>query len=93
MWQVSGRSETTFDEYKRLDLYYVDNWSLAHDARIVLRTFVGRDGPTRRPLTTLSGAVSVATVVRVRRCRDAYLDPAVAWIRGRVNMYDVRRGR
>ena len=38
MWQVSGRSETTFDEYKRLDLYYVDNWSLAHDARIVLRT-------------------------------------------------------
>jgi exopolysaccharide biosynthesis polyprenyl glycosylphosphotransferase len=39
MWQVSGRSETTFDEYKRLDLYYVDNWSLAHDLRIVLRTF------------------------------------------------------
>ena len=39
MWQVSGRSDTTFDEYKRLDLYYVDNWSLAHDLRIVLRTF------------------------------------------------------
>ncbi len=39
MWQVSGRSDTTFDEYKRLDLYYVDNWSLAHDARIVLKTF------------------------------------------------------
>ena len=39
MWQVSGRSNTTFDEYKRLDLYYVDNWSLAHDLRIVLRTF------------------------------------------------------
>ena len=38
MWQVSGRSDTTFDEYKRLDLYYVDNWSLAHDLRIVLRT-------------------------------------------------------
>ncbi len=38
MWQVSGRSETTFDEYKRLDLFYVDNWSLGHDARIVLRT-------------------------------------------------------
>ena len=37
MWQVSGRSDTTFDEYKRLDLYYVDNWSLAHDARIVAR--------------------------------------------------------
>jgi exopolysaccharide biosynthesis polyprenyl glycosylphosphotransferase len=39
MWQVSGRSDTTFDEYKRLDLYYVDNWSLAHDMRIVLKTF------------------------------------------------------
>ncbi len=39
MWQVSGRSDTTFDEYKRLDLYYVDNWSLLHDIRIVLRTF------------------------------------------------------
>jgi lipopolysaccharide/colanic/teichoic acid biosynthesis glycosyltransferase len=38
MWQVSGRSDTTFDEYKRLDLYYVDNWSLAHDVRIVART-------------------------------------------------------
>ena len=38
MWQVSGRSNATFDDYKRLDLYYVDNWSLAHDLRIVLRT-------------------------------------------------------
>jgi exopolysaccharide biosynthesis polyprenyl glycosylphosphotransferase len=39
MWQVSGRSDTTFEEYKRLDLYYVDNWSLAHDLTIVMRTF------------------------------------------------------
>ena len=39
MWQVSGRSDTTFEEYKRLDLYYVDNWSLGHDMKIVLRTF------------------------------------------------------
>ncbi len=38
MWQVSGRSDTTFEEYKRLDMYYVDNWSLAHDVRIVLKT-------------------------------------------------------
>jgi len=38
MWQVSGRSDTSFDEYKRLDLYYVDNWTLAHDLRIVART-------------------------------------------------------
>jgi exopolysaccharide biosynthesis polyprenyl glycosylphosphotransferase len=39
MWQVSGRSDTSFDEYKRLDLYYVDNWSLVHDLTIVAKTF------------------------------------------------------
>ncbi|HEX4980365.1 MAG TPA: sugar transferase, partial [Ilumatobacteraceae bacterium] len=39
MWQVSGRSDTTFDEYKRLDMYYVDNWSLVHDITIVAKTF------------------------------------------------------
>lgn len=39
MWQVSGRSGTTFEEYRRLDLFYVDNWSLRHDVRIVARTF------------------------------------------------------
>ena len=38
MWQVSGRADTSFEEYKRLDLYYVDNWSLIHDVRIVWRT-------------------------------------------------------
>jgi len=39
LWQVSGRSESTFDQYRRLDLYYVDNWSLGHDLRICVRTF------------------------------------------------------
>jgi exopolysaccharide biosynthesis polyprenyl glycosylphosphotransferase len=39
MWQVSGRSNTSFDEYKRLDMYYVDNWSLVHDLTIVAKTF------------------------------------------------------
>ena len=38
MWQVSGRSGTTFDEYTRLDLYYVDNWSPLVDLEILLRT-------------------------------------------------------
>jgi lipopolysaccharide/colanic/teichoic acid biosynthesis glycosyltransferase len=47
MWQVSGRSNTTFEEYKRLDLYYVDNWSLSHDVRICVKTVavvLRRDG-------------------------------------------------
>jgi lipopolysaccharide/colanic/teichoic acid biosynthesis glycosyltransferase len=38
LWQVSGRSDSSFDEYKRLDLYYVDNWTLAHDVTICAKT-------------------------------------------------------
>ena len=38
MWQVSGRSTTTFEEYTRLDLYYVDNWSLVVDLAILVKT-------------------------------------------------------
>ena len=38
MWQVSGRSDTTFEDYTRLDLYYVDNWSLATDLAILAKT-------------------------------------------------------
>jgi exopolysaccharide biosynthesis polyprenyl glycosylphosphotransferase len=38
LWQVSGRSELSWDDAVRLDLYYVDNWSLAFDLVIILRT-------------------------------------------------------
>jgi exopolysaccharide biosynthesis polyprenyl glycosylphosphotransferase len=38
MWQVHGRSDSSFETYKRLDLYYVDNWSLGHDAKICAKT-------------------------------------------------------
>ena len=38
LWQVSGRSDLSWDESVRLDLYYVDNWSLAGDLMIMLRT-------------------------------------------------------
>ncbi len=38
LWQVSGRSDASFDAYKRLDLFYVDNWSMRHDLSICLRT-------------------------------------------------------
>jgi exopolysaccharide biosynthesis polyprenyl glycosylphosphotransferase len=38
MWQVSGRSEAGFDEYERLDMFYIDNWSVLTDLGIMLRT-------------------------------------------------------
>jgi exopolysaccharide biosynthesis polyprenyl glycosylphosphotransferase len=38
MWQVNGRSSSSFADYERLDLYYVDNWSLATDLAIVFKT-------------------------------------------------------
>ncbi len=37
-WQVSGRSDLSFEEMMRLDTDYVDNRSLAYDLRILLRT-------------------------------------------------------
>ncbi|GLZ00321.1 polyprenyl glycosylphosphotransferase [Actinoplanes sp. NBRC 103695] len=38
LWQVSGRSDLSWDEAVRLDLYYVDNWSLTYDLGILWRT-------------------------------------------------------
>jgi exopolysaccharide biosynthesis polyprenyl glycosylphosphotransferase len=37
-WQVSGRNEIDFAQWMELDLHYIDNWSLWHDIKIVLRT-------------------------------------------------------
>jgi lipopolysaccharide/colanic/teichoic acid biosynthesis glycosyltransferase len=38
LWQINGRSNLNWDETVRLDLYYVENWSLAADFVILLRT-------------------------------------------------------
>ena len=38
LWQVSGRSNLTFDEMVMLDIYYAENWSVGMDMRIMLRT-------------------------------------------------------
>lgn len=38
LWQVSGRSNLSWQDSVRLDLYYVENWSLAGDLIIILRT-------------------------------------------------------
>jgi lipopolysaccharide/colanic/teichoic acid biosynthesis glycosyltransferase len=39
LWQVSGRSDLTWEESVRLDLRYVENWSLGLDFAILLRTW------------------------------------------------------
>jgi exopolysaccharide biosynthesis polyprenyl glycosylphosphotransferase len=38
LWQVSGRNRLTFEEMVKLDLYYIENWSLELDIRILFKT-------------------------------------------------------
>ncbi|HEY3102417.1 MAG TPA: sugar transferase, partial [Pyrinomonadaceae bacterium] len=38
LWQVSGRNRLPFDEMVRMDLYYIENWSLLLDLKIILQT-------------------------------------------------------
>ncbi|MFM6847667.1 MAG: sugar transferase [Terrabacter sp.] len=38
LWQVSGRSDLSWEDTVRLDLYYVDNWSLVQDLSILAKT-------------------------------------------------------
>jgi exopolysaccharide biosynthesis polyprenyl glycosylphosphotransferase len=47
LWQVSGRSNLTWEESVKLDLYYVENWSVTTDFVILAKTVkavVGKDG-------------------------------------------------
>ncbi len=47
LWQVSGRSRLLWNETVRLDLDYVDNWTLSRDLAIAARTVeavLRRDG-------------------------------------------------
>ncbi len=47
LWQVSGRTKTSFEEMVSLDIAYIDNWSLPLDIRILWQTVfvvLGREG-------------------------------------------------
>ncbi len=48
LWQVSGRTETSFSDYVRYDLFYIQNWSLSLDLWILWRTL--------RAVSTAEGA-------------------------------------
>jgi lipopolysaccharide/colanic/teichoic acid biosynthesis glycosyltransferase len=39
IWQISGRSALSWEETVRLDLSYVENWSVVTDSIIILKTF------------------------------------------------------
>jgi lipopolysaccharide/colanic/teichoic acid biosynthesis glycosyltransferase len=52
LWQISGRSNPGREESIRLDLNYVESWSMTMDALILLRT--------RRAVVTGKGAYSMA---------------------------------
>ena len=38
LWQVSGRSNLSWEESVKIDLYYVENWSITGDLVILLKT-------------------------------------------------------
>jgi exopolysaccharide biosynthesis polyprenyl glycosylphosphotransferase len=38
VWQISGRSNLSFDDLVRLDFYYIDNWSIWLDVAILIKT-------------------------------------------------------
>jgi exopolysaccharide biosynthesis polyprenyl glycosylphosphotransferase len=38
LWQVSGRSDLSFQQWVKLDIYYIENWSIGLDFKILLKT-------------------------------------------------------
>jgi lipopolysaccharide/colanic/teichoic acid biosynthesis glycosyltransferase len=38
LWQIGGRNKIGFDQWMKLDLQYIDNWSLWLDIKILVRT-------------------------------------------------------
>jgi lipopolysaccharide/colanic/teichoic acid biosynthesis glycosyltransferase len=47
LWQVSGRSDTSYERRVQLDVWYVNNWTLWHDFAVLLKTIpvvLGREG-------------------------------------------------
>jgi exopolysaccharide biosynthesis polyprenyl glycosylphosphotransferase len=72
LWQVSGRSDLSWEESVRLDLYYVENWSLVQDLIIIARTVrvvLTRDGPTDRT----ARAADVEACHMIRAASDSRL--------------------
>ncbi len=59
LWQVEARDSPSFDAYRRLDLFYVDNWTLVGDIDIMLDTFEHLVGRLVGTLTRRSPAQAI----------------------------------
>jgi exopolysaccharide biosynthesis polyprenyl glycosylphosphotransferase len=38
LWQINGRSDTSFEDWMKLDMQYIDTWTLSGDMKILLKT-------------------------------------------------------
>ena len=68
LWQVEERDNGSFEAYRRLDLYYVENWSLLLDLTILLHTVpavIGRGWRALRPADGSAVTTLAATPVAV----------------------------
>ena len=55
MWQVSGRNKVMdFDEVVRLDLFYIENWNLWLDIKILLKTFAHNEHSPQKTLERIN---------------------------------------
>jgi exopolysaccharide biosynthesis polyprenyl glycosylphosphotransferase len=67
LWQVEANHKASFEEYRRLDLFYVDNWSVAMDLAVMVDTVpvIGRRAlrALRRPAPSAPAPVGSATPV------------------------------
>jgi exopolysaccharide biosynthesis polyprenyl glycosylphosphotransferase len=67
LWQVEANHKASFEEYRRLDLFYVDNWSVAMDLAVVIDTIpvIGRRAlrALRRPAPSAPAPVGSTTPV------------------------------
>jgi exopolysaccharide biosynthesis polyprenyl glycosylphosphotransferase len=68
LWQVEANHKASFEEYRRLDLFYVDNWSVAMDVAVMIDTVpaICRRGlrALRRPAPSAPAPVDSATALR-----------------------------
>ncbi len=88
MWQVNGRSQTTFDDYVRHDLYYVDNWTLLTDLAIVAKTVpvvLFRAGRVLRRFRGLRGYAATAAARRNAPMTTSCSASVMRWNSGRIS--------